>query len=609
MDKSLLRVAAKDSDDLDTNWKGEALEISFNQKIPEIDKDGVNVLYHATTNPTGWYSYKVVVKQTEQDYYNVYAPNAIDDIPNALTKLGVAGLTFGDTDKRSWLVLHGDNINKVPRDTTATSVDENSIFPALINLYPKVLSVGTTTNPILSKSPLVDITSIGKAMDHGLELVQSNSGGGYDLTGHTYLQFHNYSKNPLLAEMPDGYGKSVATITLNDQSPLNTILPIGFSVWETEPFESALDIYYETVTCGLISTLNTEIGSEGAAAAAPASIYFDASNGTTATFPENMSSPGTIGGAGGLKTKDSSGNVISNSGLTYTITSVLDNSDPNPIQTTAETHFKIENAVLKTSNPKFYYGTSASGGTGHVYTISIKVVNGSNQSKVQDFTITLTNSTPVVVLPATANHAHFLSNGVVFSPTSTSNGSSDPDQDELNITYSITSVLYDPATSGGTEQKNLAKFIVNSSTGVVSANNHVFPTSEVGKVYRVFVQSNDGSGQSNNVSTPVDSCDVTIGGLSLGALIYSVNFNGLCTAVGNGSPTQAYYLKRPATNTSVSTAIEVGDLIYTDSTLQTAVGHAYIVTTLNGGEEGTGYHAEVTSGEAESVNQDNPPAC
>ena len=615
VDKSLLKVAAKDSDDLGRFWKGEALEITFNKKIPEIDKDGVNVLYNAITNPTGWYSYKVVVKQTEQDYYNVYAPNAIDDIPNAVTKLGSASLTFGNADKRSWLVLHGDNVNKVPRDTTAISVDENSIFPTLVNLYPKVLSVGTTANPILSKSPLVDIISIGKAMDHGLELVQSNGSGGYNLTGHTYLQFHNYSKNPLLAEMPDGYGKSVATITLNDQSPLNTILPIGFSVWETEPFESALDIYYETVTCGLISTLNTEIGSEGAAAAVPDSICFDnPSNGTTAAFPENMSSGSPVtatgGSGGGLKTKDSSGSVIANSGLTYTITEVLDNNSQPPLQTVAETHFKIEDAVLKTSNAKFYYGDSNSGGVGHEYLITIKVVQtSSNATHSQVFTITLTNSAPAVVLPATANHAHFLSNGVIFSPTSTSNGSSDPDQDELNITYSITSVLYDPATNGGTEQQSLGKFIVNSSTGAVSANNHVFPASEVGKVYRVFVQSNDNSGQSNNVSTPVDSCDVTIGGLSLGEKIYSVNFPGLCTAVGSGSPTQVYYLKRPATNTSVSTAIEEGDLIYTDSTLQTAVGHAYIITTRNGGEEGTGYHAEVTSGVVDTVGQDNPPAC
>jgi len=28
-------------------------------------------------NPLGWYSYKVVVKQTEQEYYNVYVPGAI----------------------------------------------------------------------------------------------------------------------------------------------------------------------------------------------------------------------------------------------------------------------------------------------------------------------------------------------------------------------------------------------------------------------------------------------------------------------------------------------------------------------------------------------------
>ena len=35
-----------------------------------------------TYNPLGWYSYKVVVKQTEQDYYNVYLPGILNDYPD-----------------------------------------------------------------------------------------------------------------------------------------------------------------------------------------------------------------------------------------------------------------------------------------------------------------------------------------------------------------------------------------------------------------------------------------------------------------------------------------------------------------------------------------------
>ena len=264
-------------------------------------------------------------------------------------------------------------------------------------------------------------------------------------------------------------------------------------------------------------------------------------------------------------------------------------------------------------------------------------------------------------MPVNKDHVHFLSNKAVFEPYSTSNGSSDPDQDELNIAYSITSVLYDPITSttgaaaadaatnqknitialvenaantaivvgmtvykqgafanttvgviesvsggnivceanlvvaittgdplrfskdndgGGVDQLALSKFIVNSSTGAVSANNHVFPSSEAGKIYRITVRSNDGSGTSNNIHT--DSCDITIGGLSFGSLVYSLNWTGLCVALSNGSPTQVYYMKRPSTNESESTAMEEGDLIYTDSTLQTAVAHAYIITSTTG---------------------------
>ena len=690
VDKSLIKVKAKDSNDLDANWKGEALEISFNKVIPESDENGVSVLYDAAApanNPTGWYSYKVVVKQTEQDYYNVYAPGALDNIPYSAVKSDI-GAYWADVDKRTWLVLHGDNINKVPRDTTEESQDTNTA-PALVSLYPKVLSAGTTTDPILSKTPLIDIISIGKAMDHGLELVYETSGVDTK-SGHTYLPFHNWKKNPLLAEIQDGYGRSISITADGTQAPLHVIggFTPGFSVWETDPFESALDIYYETLTCGLISTLNTEIGTGAGASAAPSSIYFDGGD-NTASFPENISINGIIGGTGGLKTKDQSDNVIANSGLTYTIVSVHDNNDPIPLQEVAETHFGINDAgssvyQLKITNLKFYYGDSNTGGTGHEYIVRIKVVDGSNQEYSQDFTITLTNSTPILVMPVNKDHVHFLSNNTIFEPYSTSNGSSDPDQDELNIAYSITSVLYDPIVSttgaaaadaatsqknitiaaantaivvgmtvykqgafanttvgviesisggnivcvanlaaaitngdalrfskdnvgGGTEQQNLAKFIVNSSTGAVSANNHVFPSSEAGKIYRITVQSNDGSGTSNNIHT--DSCDVTIGGLSFGALIYSVNFSGICVALGSGSPTQVYYMKRPSTNTSESTAMEVGDLIYTDSTLQTAVAHAYIITSITGGEEGTGFHNEVTSGVVDTVDVDNPPLC
>ena len=49
----------------------------MNEPIPSfMSEEGYPGLY-GYENPLGWYSYKVVVKQTEQEYYNVYVPGAI----------------------------------------------------------------------------------------------------------------------------------------------------------------------------------------------------------------------------------------------------------------------------------------------------------------------------------------------------------------------------------------------------------------------------------------------------------------------------------------------------------------------------------------------------
>ncbi|MBB18616.1 MAG: hypothetical protein CMP20_03980 [Rickettsiales bacterium] len=59
-------------------WPGDSLKVLFENLIPtEIaEREGYPGLY-SETNPTGWYTYKIVVKQQEQDYYNVYLPGLL----------------------------------------------------------------------------------------------------------------------------------------------------------------------------------------------------------------------------------------------------------------------------------------------------------------------------------------------------------------------------------------------------------------------------------------------------------------------------------------------------------------------------------------------------
>lgn len=76
-------------------------------------------------NPLGFYSYKVVVKQQEQEYYNVYLPGFVNGLPiqNQVWNGTVTGLqpsSFSPIEtqrnKIFFCTLLSDNINKIPRN-------------------------------------------------------------------------------------------------------------------------------------------------------------------------------------------------------------------------------------------------------------------------------------------------------------------------------------------------------------------------------------------------------------------------------------------------------------------------------------------------------------
>ena len=67
---------------MDLDYLGDSLQVLFNAPIPSTSSNlGYVGLYDETTNPLGWYSYKMVVKQQEQSYYNVYLPTILNGYP------------------------------------------------------------------------------------------------------------------------------------------------------------------------------------------------------------------------------------------------------------------------------------------------------------------------------------------------------------------------------------------------------------------------------------------------------------------------------------------------------------------------------------------------
>ena len=108
-------------------------------------------------NPIGWYSYKIVVKQQEQDYYNVYLPGILNGYPKNQTSgsqvvyttsggvttsalengINTTQFPVSETGNTSHIVLINDNINKVPRDLTEVGPDQKQ-YRSSVQLYGRV---------------------------------------------------------------------------------------------------------------------------------------------------------------------------------------------------------------------------------------------------------------------------------------------------------------------------------------------------------------------------------------------------------------------------------------------------------------------------------------
>ena len=208
-----------------TNW-GDVLRIRFNQPISNA---------YSRENPFGWYSYRIVVKQQEQEYYNVYTTG----MHRASTNVG-------------FITLNGDNVNKIPRDVTDVNRDtgvagsEARIFPKVINFN----NASTDFASILSNGDLFDVTEVGTLTEFG-----------YNITADATVA--NFYGENTATDLESGLGDLYVAKLPADQAgfpPMTAPSRQGsIAVFETEPFNSKLDIFYETSSAGLISDLNTAI--------------------------------------------------------------------------------------------------------------------------------------------------------------------------------------------------------------------------------------------------------------------------------------------------------------------------------------------------------------
>ena len=265
------------------NWPGNNLNLLFTNTIPE-DKttSGYPGIWNPYNNPLGFYSYKIVVQQKEQEYYNIYVPGACSGKITFKGKLG-AGTTPGDkptyprANTVSNIVLYGDNINKVPKEladvgpTEEVYGSETLLYPRVVTRYIINSSNSTAYKPVLSTTESsqirelneFNVTSIISFNDLGKWTAQNNavsiniSSYPNDTTEYVDPLYLEASGNPFVAQLSTNFLVGFApTVQENDNNPQ---FSKNLNVFETDPVTSKIDIYWESSTSDRIYTLNDEI--------------------------------------------------------------------------------------------------------------------------------------------------------------------------------------------------------------------------------------------------------------------------------------------------------------------------------------------------------------
>lgn len=362
-------------------WPGNSLKIRFNAPIlesvdPNTTYPGV---YNGDTtsssyNPLGWYSYKIVVKQTSQDYYNVYLPGIMAAYPDSITE---------EIGKTSHVVLINDNINKIPRDLS-------EVGPTQRQFRSSVKVFGRVENLDGNAQGYINTQFYPSAGSNIVSTIAGNNDlfNGEGLAPGIYIpspEFYNIDSDPLIARISTN--KKIGVVETGNV--------INLAVLETAADVSRLDIFWETASAGLISELNNAIAGEGGSILLSAfnsdSFYESISNGE-----EVLDDEFHLTDSLGAKTEKTNIN-------SFVLTSVLNGSSANVtgyfIMTTTTVGLYDEYTIQVTQDfiDNIYYGSNAQLRT---FTFNFAANIGVDNTPWNFVrTISLKNVLPTITLP------------------------------------------------------------------------------------------------------------------------------------------------------------------------------------------------------------------
>lgn len=450
---SQITVEAKPEEFKSSTWQGDSLKVVFNQDITGEHILGDPAIDDELGTDLGWYTYRIVVKQLEQEYYNVYNP-------------GIS---------RGYITLHNDNINKVPRNTD-NSIDNDGLYPTQARLYPKLINYDDGTSGFsagieqkLSNEGVYDIESIGTAKDHGIY---------NDTTVDQVQGFYEQRKFHLLGKLEDGISGN--TLAYNFEGVL--------SVFETEPFESSIDIFYETSTSGIIQNLN-----DTANVQIDSIIIEDANYGyiedNVIKFSESLISGNYVAK---IRATDADGDDIPNA--SFTLNAVTINSvEYTDITTPAVSDFltieqDASDGYYKVKTAKNYHFDASTADNNIIYLDITASFPGSSDLTDDTQSVQIDNAAPTLSGTSSISIPKDL-NGLstVYTLTAT-NGSADPANSTLGLSVSHVEYHDDVAHTTSIFTSSISNGVVTVAVvpGGISSSHH-------GEYITVKVTLNNGS--------------------------------------------------------------------------------------------------------------------
>ena len=240
----------------------------------------VDVKFAYNINEIGWYSYKVVVKQQQQDYYNTYLPGMLNGYPNGQTSgsqvtytpvsfdpvlengINTTNFPVGEDGKTSHIVLINDNINKIPRDLTEVGPDQKQ-YRSSVQLFGRVEN-SSLTDTFTAETPVANnkyATTIRYALSGtGGVLVNASAGDGIQcaqanipLPGGAPNPYAWYANTVVISNIVDPTDSAYGIITF---SPANWVRggwgPLDITITRAESIQ-----YFPSRKADVVSSIAT----------------------------------------------------------------------------------------------------------------------------------------------------------------------------------------------------------------------------------------------------------------------------------------------------------------------------------------------------------------